>query len=90
MKGLTMNSIKRVFSCLTILAVCLVANLGLKASAGVTIPAKIVMSNKDNSLYLFEGKSLISDTNLKDNGKLANHYSHRSHSSHSSHYSSRY
>lgn len=86
--------VKRIFSCISFLVVCVCAHLGLPSDAAVVVPSQKEFSSVDEnrSLVLFDGASLL-NSQKQDNEKLAthySHYSHSSHSSHSSHYSSRY
>lgn len=94
------NTIKRIISCLSVVAVCCISNLGLSAKAispidtsNVKNMTKNIADNQNslsNSFVLFSGHEIVGS---KDNTKLADHYSHyshRSHVSHQSHYSSRY
>lgn len=88
-----MNSVKRFFSCLTVLAICLATNLGAEAKAPSLRFLDKSISNQDASFYLYDGKVLLQSATNENNTKIAGHYSHSSHSSHSSHrshYSSRY
>lgn len=91
-----MNNLKRMFSCLSVLAVCLLANMGIEAKAITSSPVTAIMQNKvsenaQNQVQQFTLHNGI--TQAEANTKLADHYSHYSHSSHvshHSHYSSRY
>ena len=91
-----MNNVKRLFSCFSVLAVCLLANMGIEAKAITNSPIIAIMQNKEiasQSQYFTLHSGIIQ---TEDSQKLAGHYSHRSHyshsshSSHHSHYSSRY
>jgi hypothetical protein len=88
------NTIKRLFSCFSILLICIMTNMGLEAKA-VSVPyikSKSLFTHKSttnvqqNAFTLYNGSSLINSKN----DKLADHYSHYSHESHQSHYSSSY
>ena len=87
-----MNNIKRIFSCISVLAVCFLSNIGLEVKAlPITPSASQISENiqQDEDFILYSGASVISS----EDTKIADHYSHRSHyshSSHRSHYSSRY
>ncbi len=92
------NKLKRIYSCLTVLVICLASNVGLPVKAVVPInhvnliANKTIADEKDSSMVLYSGVEIMSE----DTTKVAGHYSHRSHYSHSSHvshqshYSSRY
>lgn len=92
------NTIKRILSCLSVFAICCMANLGLPTKAispintnikNITGKIAVKQDTLSNSFVLYSGNEL----GLNNNTKLAghySHYSHRSHVSHQSHYSSRY
>ena len=92
------NTIKRILSCLSVFAICCIANLGLSTKAvspinpnikNITGKIAVKQDTLSNSFVLYSGNEL----GLNNNTKLAghySHYSHRSHVSHQSHYSSRY
>lgn len=87
-----MNNLKRIFSCLSIFATCLLINLGVEVKSAPLVPLSgqtLKDISQDESFILYDGTTTISQEDVK----IASHYSHRSHyshSSHSSHYSSRY
>lgn len=89
-----MNDIKRMFSCFSVLAVCLLANMGVQAKAVTTAPITNIMQNKQLTASNSQAQTLFTLSNTatinSNNEKLADHYSHVSHRSHQSHYSSRY
>ncbi len=88
-----MNNIKRIFSCFSVLAVCLLANLGVDVKAlPVTPDTPQIEENalQNENFILYNGSA---DAMSSSDTKIADHYSHVSHSSHSSHrshYSSRF
>ena len=91
------NTIKRILSCLSVFAICCMANLGLTTKAispintnikNIADKIAVKQDTLSNSFVLYSGNELGGN-----NTKLADHYSHYSHSSHvshQSHYSSRY
>lgn len=95
---LRMNKLKRICSCLSVLAICIASAIGLPANANVNTDFAKITVNKtaikeaNESLVLYAGCEI---SNVEDN-KVAGHYSHRSHYSHTSHvshqshYSARY
>lgn len=81
-------NIKRIFSCLSVLAVCLLANMGLEVKSFPIMTSTTKLSKsiqQDENFILYNGAETI----FSENVKIADHYSHYSHSSHSSHYSHR-
>lgn len=93
------NTMNRIFSCLSILSICLLSNFGLEAKAVTSSPvaniieqkklAEIAQNNEAFTLYSGNEINMTED----NSNKISAHYSHRSHyshSSHRSHYSSRY
>lgn len=84
-----MNKIKRLFSCLCILTLGLVFNIGKPANASLVKLPKPSITKSDNLFYLYDGKILNQDFSSFDKANIADHYSHVSHSSHSSHSSHR-
>lgn len=91
-----MNNLKRIFSCVSVLCVCLLANMGIEAKAITTSPVTAILQNRENTSSNFSLFTLHSTVSEASDSKIADHYSHRSHyshsshSSHHSHYSSRY
>lgn len=90
-----MNNIKRIFSCFSVMTVCLLANMGIESKAVTTSPVTTIMQNKETTAQAqqFTLHNGIMQAETETNQKIADHYSHYSHSSHSSHhshYSSRY
>lgn len=83
-----MTSVKRIFSCLTVLLACACVYLGISVdnvNANTLFSNSTSLSNAstDSLLYLYDGKTLLAS--LDGNDAINAHYSHRSHSSHSSH-----
>lgn len=91
-----MNNLKRFFSCLSVVCVCLLANMGLEAKAITSSPVATILQNRKDvsqSSSMFTLHSAVSEANdvkIADHYSHRSHYSHSSHSSHQSHYSSRY
>ena len=91
-----MNNIKRIFSCFSVLAVCLLANIGIEAKAVTSSPITTIMQNKNATAQAQQFTLHNGIAQAEENQKIADHYSHSSHyshsahSSHHSHYSSRY
>lgn len=93
-----MNSIKRIFSCFSVLAVCILANMGVEVKAVTSSPITTIMQNKEvtsqpqTEQFTLHNGITQAETNQKiaDHYSHYSHYSHSSHSSHQSHYSSRY
>lgn len=91
-----MNKIKRLFSCFSVLTVCLLANMGIEAKAVTSSPVTAIMQNKEVSAQNQQFTLHSASIQTEDTQKLAGHYSHSSHyshgshGSHHSHYSSRY
>lgn len=93
------NTMNRIFSCLSILSVCFLSNLGLEAKAITSSPVVNIIEQKkltevtqNNATFTLYSGNEINMTE-DNNNKICGHYSHRSHyshSSHRSHYSSRY
>lgn len=95
------NTMNRIFSCLSILSLCFLSNLGLDAKAITNSPVVNIIEQKKfaNSVQNNESFTLYSGNEInmtEDSTKISDHYSHYSHrshyshSSHRSHYSSRY
>lgn len=92
------TTIKRIFSCLSVLTLYVIMNIGIPVKAAA-LPFAKLMPNKEvnntieqNNFVLYNGANLENNKSDK-NTKLADHYSHYSHyshSSHQSHYSSRF
>lgn len=89
------TTFKRIFSSVTVLTLCLLANLGISSDSmqlPLNIQKKTVNSTQDmQNFILYPADALINQAENTD--KLSYHYSHRSHyshSSHHSHYSSRF
>lgn len=83
-----MNNIKRIFSCFSVLAICLLTNMGFGSKAIAASPINTILQNKDMSVKQTQFTLHSPTGETVDNKKLAGHYSHSSHSSHQSHYSS--
>ena len=84
---------KRIFSAVTVLSLCLLANLGISSNA-TALPLNIQKKSVDNiqnanNFTLYSADALLNQAK-KDDEKLSYHYSRRSHYSHRSHYSSRF
>ena len=82
-----MSNLKRIFSCLSVLVVCLLANMGVQAKAITTSPVTTIIQNKETSSQNQQFTLNNGIAQAETNQKLADHYSHYSHSSHSSHHS---
>ena len=84
---------KRIFSAVTVLFLCLLANLGVSSNATV-LPLNIQKKSVDNiqnanNFTLYSADALLNQAK-KDDEKLSYHCSHCSHCSHRSHFSSRF
>jgi hypothetical protein len=88
------NTFRRLLSCLSILSLCILANMGLQVEAFAKTPIANIIQKQQFSkstqaiddFILYNNSQSINS----NNDKLADHYSHYSHRSHQSHYSSRY
>jgi purine-nucleoside phosphorylase len=85
-----MNNIKRIFSCFSLIVICLLANMGIEAKAVTSSPIATIKQNKEPIAQAQQFTLHNGITQSETNQKIADHYSHYSHSSHHSHYSSRY
>lgn len=93
------NTVKRIFSCLSVLAICLMSNISVQAkSVTSSIMPNVIQSKQNKEISTQQNFILYHGATIDEaqSDKLAGHYSHRSHyshsshSSHHSHYSSRY
>ena len=90
-----MNNIKRLFSCFSVLTICLLSSLGVQAKA-VTPVANMIHNQQQSITTGQQAFTLSPAMTTTENEKLAGHYSHSSHyshgshGSHQSHYSSRF
>lgn len=83
-----MNKFKMILSYLSVIAVCLAANMGLPVKATPFHNTKPTVNKTNNLLYLYQGRILKSDsaTASSDKIRIADHESHASHVSHQSSY----
>jgi len=83
-----MKKIKRILSCLTVLALWATTQVGLPVKAN-TIPTKQVNSSQSSKSFCLYNGNVASQSTVKV-ADHESHASHASHESHASHYSSRY